>query len=64
MTNILGGYATQPQFARDNQITERTVARYRAQGLPWVPFGGKVLIPIEEARLWLESRMRREGKAA
>jgi hypothetical protein len=58
--DILAGYVDQAEFARIHRISPRTVARYRndAEGLPSVAFGGRVLIPLREARTWLERRIR------
>jgi hypothetical protein len=59
--SILSGAAPEAKFASDNGISQRTVARYRNQtdGLPYFEFGGRVFIPIEEARAWLQARVKR-----
>jgi hypothetical protein len=59
--SFLAGYQTEPQFAQDADISTRTSSRYRNQpdGLPYVMWGGKVYIPIEPAREWLRSRIKR-----
>jgi hypothetical protein len=61
---ILDGYCEQAAWAADARIAERTVARYRSQpdGLPFVEFGGKIYIPIEESREWLRSRIKRPNQ--
>jgi hypothetical protein len=59
--SILDGFAFEADFARDNRVSRRTVANYRSEpnGLPFTVFGGKIWIPIEEARAWLKARVRR-----
>jgi hypothetical protein len=63
---ILDGFAPRETFADDNGTTTRTVDRYRSEGLPWVNWNGRIYIgPLDEARAWLMSRVRRTtGKAA
>jgi hypothetical protein len=55
---ILEGYVFEADFAKANGICRRTVAAYRSKpdGLPFVRFGGKVWIPVDKARKWLETR--------
>jgi hypothetical protein len=55
---ILAGYIEQEKFAEQHDIHPRTVARYRRLGLPWVPFGGRIFIPLQEASAWLHSRVQ------
>jgi hypothetical protein len=59
--SLLDGYQPEKQFAEDNNISQRTSGRYRGQpdGLPYVMWGGKVHIPIAEAREWLKTRIKR-----
>ena len=58
--NILDSFALQDAFARQHNTSSRTIGRYRAQGLPWVKWNGRVLIgPKDEARAWLLKRVRR-----
>jgi hypothetical protein len=61
---ILSGYLEQAEFARIHRIAPRTVARYRNRpnGLPWLAFGGKVYIPVEDAGNWLRSQVRRPNQ--
>jgi hypothetical protein len=58
---ILDGYATEEKFAADNHVSKRTVAEYRkrADGLPYTVWGGKVYIPVEQARQYLAARVER-----
>lgn len=59
-TPILDGFEPVAQFAASVGICERTVWRYRAKGLPWVQFAGRIYIgPDAEARAWLLKRVRR-----
>jgi hypothetical protein len=62
--SILDGYVDEQQFAVNANISTRTVQRYRHQpdGLPYVMWGGKVLIPIDESREWLKSRIKRPNR--
>lgn len=59
--SILAGSAPEAKFAADNDISQRTVARYRNQpdGLPYFEFGGKIYIPLGEARTWLAAKVKR-----
>jgi hypothetical protein len=66
--NLLSDYQLEDDFARANHVSSRTVARYRNQpdGLPYAIWGGKVLIHIPGARVWLakktHSRNVRRGR--
>jgi hypothetical protein len=59
--SILDGYQHEAVFAHANKISQRTVARYRNEtdGLPHVEFGGKIYIPVAEAKAWLQARVKR-----
>ena len=61
--NILDGYVEESRFASDNGICPRTSARYRSQpnGLPFLAWGGKIFIPIDGAKEWLRSRVKRRN---
>jgi hypothetical protein len=61
---VLVGYREQTQWAADAKVTPRTVDRYRAMpdGLPYVKFGGRIYIPIEESREWLRARIQRPNQ--
>jgi hypothetical protein len=60
----LAGYREQTQWAAEANVTTRTVDRYRAMpdGLPFLKFGGRVYIPVEEAREWLRARIQRPNQ--
>lgn len=59
--SILEGAAKESVFAAANNISQRTVARYRNQpdGLPFFIWGGEIYIPLEDAKVWLRSRVKR-----
>jgi hypothetical protein len=56
--HILAGYVPEEKFARDNNISRRTVAAYRNQpnGLPFARWAGRVYIPVDKARDYLAAR--------
>jgi hypothetical protein len=60
-TSILDGAAKEADFAQANNVSQRTVARYRNQsdGLPFFVWGGEVYIPLADAKEWLRSRVKR-----
>jgi hypothetical protein len=62
--SILDGYVDRQQFAINEGISLRTAERYSSQpdGLPYVVFGGKAYIPIDDAREWLKSRIVRPNR--
>jgi hypothetical protein len=58
--DILGDFVSEADFAKAHKLSPRTVAKYRAEGLPWMSFGGRVLIgPQDEVRAWVLKRVRR-----
>ena len=59
--SILDGYVLESDFAKSANVHKRTIARYRDQpdGLPYLEFGGRIYIPINEARAWLSDRVKR-----
>ena len=58
-TNILDEYTPEAEFAADNGVHPRTVARARQDGLPFMFWGGRVWIHVPGAKKWLEGRIRR-----
>ena len=40
--NFLKECTPEPQWAADREISQRTSARYRQQGLPYLEFGGRI----------------------
>ena len=62
--NILDeDYVLEKQFADDHNVSQHTVARYRADGLAWALWGGKVYIHIPSAREYLAERLRRRAQS-
>ena len=61
--SILGGFATEAEFAKANDIHPRTLARYRNQpnGMPHIRWGGKIYIDVAGAREWLHKRVVRRN---
>ena len=61
---ILDGYVEEAAWAAEARVTQRTTSRYRKQpdGLPYLEFGGKIYIPLEESREWLRSRIKRPNR--
>ena len=59
MANLLEGFQPEQEFADDNGISRRQVARYRNEpdGLPYMYFGGRVWIDIEGGREWIKRRV-------
>ena len=57
---LLEGYATRAELAAEWNCHERTVARYEnmPNGLPSVTIAGRKLYRIEDARRFMESRIR------
>jgi hypothetical protein len=64
MVSILDGSQPEKEFAQANNASQRTIARYRNQpdGLPYFEWCGRIYIPVEEARRWLESRVHRPNR--
>jgi hypothetical protein len=62
--SILDGYVPEEDFAATHGVNPRTIARYRNQpdGMPYVKWGGRVYIPIQEAREWLRKRTVRRNQ--
>jgi hypothetical protein len=56
---FLARYEKESAWAANHGISQRTVARYRATGLPFLTFGGFVWIPKAEAEQWIASRIKR-----
>jgi hypothetical protein len=60
-TDFLAQYEKETDWAEGHGISQRTAARYRAQGLPFLIFGGWVWIPKREGREWIASRVKRRN---
>jgi len=59
--DFLALYEREAEWADGHGISQRTAARYRALGLPFLTFGGFVYIPKHEGRQWIASRVRRRN---
>jgi len=57
--HFLAEYEKESDWAKGHGISQRTSARYRALGLPFLTFGGFVWIPKQEGRQWIASRVKR-----
>jgi hypothetical protein len=60
-SDFLAKYAKESDWAASHAISQRTAARYRALGLPFLTFGGFVWIPKQAGREWIASRIRRRN---
>lgn len=58
VSDLLAGYMTRLECARELGISARAVDGYRNQpdGLPWVKVGRTVYIPRTGARAWIQRR--------
>jgi len=59
--DFLADYEKESNWAEGHGISQRTAARYRALGLPFLTFGGFVWIPKREGREWIASRVKRRN---
>jgi hypothetical protein len=60
-SDFLAEYEKEADWAESHGISQRTAARYRALGLPFLRFGGFVWIPKREGREWIASRVKRRN---
>jgi hypothetical protein len=58
---FLAQYMRESDWANSHGITQRTVARYRDRGLPYLMFAGYIWIPKQEGRAWIASRVKRRN---
>ena len=58
-SDFLAEYERESDWAESHGISQRTAARYRALGLPFLTFGGWTWIPRKEGREWIASRIKR-----
>lgn len=59
MSDLLNDYTKEDQWSAENGVTSRTSRRYRAEGLPWTRFAGRVWINNDGAKQWLADRTAR-----
>lgn len=57
-TELLDGYASEGEFAKQLGVVERTTRNMRARGdgPPYVKIGNRVYYSVDGIRKWLESR--------
>jgi len=60
-SDFLTEYERESDWAESHGISQRTAARYRSLGLPFLTFGGYVWIPKREGREWIASRVKRRN---
>jgi hypothetical protein len=60
-SDFLALYEKESDWAEGHGISQRTAARYRALGLPFLTFGGWIWIPKREGREWIASRVKRRN---
>jgi hypothetical protein len=59
--DFLAEYEKEADWAAGLGICQRTSARYRAQGCPFLQWGGFVWIPKRAGREWIASRVKRRN---
>jgi hypothetical protein len=57
-------HQTRAEYARRSRVSEATVSRWLAEGMPALPVGSTVRIDVEAADEWRRVRGRRPTKAA
>ena len=69
--DVLAGYISDRDLARERKISERTqrLERQRGDGPPFAKIGNQIFYPIDDFRAWLASRVIRpvrsdHGRAA
>jgi len=60
-SDFLADYEKEADWAEGHGISQRTAARYREIGLPFLTFGGFVWIPKRAGREWIASRVKRRN---
>jgi hypothetical protein len=48
----------QSRWSRDKGVHDRTTARHREKGLPWLDWGGEIYIPELEGDAYIVSRVK------
>jgi hypothetical protein len=56
---LLGEFEKESVWAAKHNICQRTVARHRKRGLPYLEWGGEIYIPIAEGREYILSLLKR-----
>jgi hypothetical protein len=63
ITALLDNLVPEQEYADALRVHQRTIARQRQQGLPFVTLGGKVYIDARGAKRWVESRVVTRNQA-
>jgi hypothetical protein len=59
--DFLAEYEKEADWAEGHGVHQRTVARYRDLGLPFLFFGGLIWIHKSGGRAWIASRVKRRN---
>ena len=60
-SDFLADYEKEADWAEGHGISQRTAARYRAIGLPYLTFAGFVWIHRRGGKEWIASRVKRRN---
>src|SRR5262250_4008317 len=60
-SDFLAMYEKESDWAEGHGISQRTAARYRELGLPFLTFGGFVWIHKRGSKEWIASRVKRRN---
>jgi hypothetical protein len=60
-SDFLDEYERESDWAESHGISQRTAARYRALGLPYMEFGGWIWIHRRGGKEWIASRVKRRN---
>lgn len=58
---ILEGFEREATLAKALNMSRRTLARYRRQGMPWMDWGGEIWINVAGAKHWIAKRVQSNG---
>jgi len=54
-------HVKQARYARDKKVSERTIARHRGKGLPYIPWAGAIYIPEVAGDEYIRARIKRRN---
>jgi len=57
-------FLKQSRWSHEKGVSDRTTARHRQQGLPWLDWGGEIYIPEIEGDAYIAARVKRRGRAS
>lgn len=62
---ILNGvtFVKEQRFARDKKVGQRTIARHRARGLPYLDHAGFIWVPEREGDEFIAAGVKRRAQA-